>query len=256
MIYQGDQYMNKTAIALPVLLLLAVSLYGQDYGQYGNALIKSIHDNDFQKVKSLIEKGADVNSKDGYGHSALRNAADTGNLNLVKLLLLHGASTKPEANKGMTLLMAFAACGDIHEVDLRRGLGEHINQKDDYYRSAIHYAAANGQSDMVKYLIGKGADANANAAGDLPLVDACIKGDLATVKILLEYGAEINAGGVQGMTALMQASANHRVEIVRLLIQKGADVNKKSVYYSTLSFARKFGDPELVLILINAGAKE
>jgi len=59
-----------------------------------------------------------------------------------------------------------------------------------------------------------------------PLGMAICKGDIATVKKLLEYGASVNEKS-NGMTPLMLAARYNRVDIVNLLVEKGADVKVK-----------------------------
>ena len=58
------------------------------------------------------------------------------------------------------------------------------------------------------------------------LIDAARYGDLETVKLLIENGADINAKDEDGYTVLMHASFNGYLEIVKYLIEKGANVNE------------------------------
>lgn len=82
-----------------------------------------------------------------------------------------------------------------------------------------------------------------------PLCNAVSKGDLATVKKFIEYGADINERS-NDMTPLMIAARYNNVEIVEYLLSKGADVNFKNESGMTAlkcAIASKATDVEAVL---------
>ena len=60
-----------------------------------------------------------------------------------------------------------------------------------------------------------------------PFCISIIKGDLDTVKKLIEFGADVNQKS-NGMTPAMYAAKYNRVEILKLLIEKGANIEKES----------------------------
>eukprot|EP00919_Chromeraceae_sp_WS-2016_P076683 GHVR01181291.1.p1 GENE.GHVR01181291.1~~GHVR01181291.1.p1 ORF type:complete len:116 (+),score=10.79 GHVR01181291.1:256-603(+) len=84
---------------------------------------------------------------------------------------------------------------------------------------------------MVKLLTENGAHVHGygDADGKTPLVRASMRGDLDMVKLLIEKGANIDDISYftheDGATALIFASTHGHVEIVKLLIEEGADVN-------------------------------
>ena len=92
----------------------------------------------------------------------------------------------------------------------------------------------------------------------MALIKASENGDTETVKMLLEKGADVNAKTMDyfGVTALIQASYYGHTEIVKkLLATKGILVNKKDNYGSTaLIKASHEGHPEIVRLLLDAGA--
>jgi ankyrin repeat protein len=70
-----------------------------------------------------------------------------------------------------------------------------------------------------------------------PLCNAIIKGDFETVKKFIEYGSDVNQIS-DGMTPLMLAARYNRVEIVKILLNKGAKLNEKSERgYTALNYA-------------------
>ena len=60
----------------------------------------------------------------------------------------------------------------------------------------------------------------------MELLEAAKKGDFSKVKHLIESGCDVNYEDKDGYTALIFASFNGHLEIVKLLIAKGADINK------------------------------
>lgn len=75
---------------------------------------------------------------------------------------------------------------------------------------------------------------------------AALKGDLQTVKKLVEYGEEVNQTS-NGMTPLMYAAKYNRVDVVKFLISKGAEPNTKSDKgFTALDYAEQTGARDVV----------
>jgi outer membrane protein assembly factor BamB len=91
------------------------------------------------------------------------------------------------------------------------------------------------------------------------LFEAARKGDVATVKALLDKGVDVNAKSDYGLTALGFAADNGHVEVVKLLLERKADVNATDTFYKAtpLSWAlmKQKPQPEVVKMLLTAGAK-
>ena len=102
---------------------------------------------------------------------------------------------------------------------------------------------------------------------DLALVNASSMGDDAKVLMLLNNGANPNASDAvaafatgqkaTGWTALMAASGSGHLRVVRLLIDKGATINQKSIDNETtaLMYASMSGKKDVAEFLIDKGAK-
>ena len=89
----------------------------------------------------------------------------------------------------------------------------------------------------------------------MDLVEETRKGHTETVKLLLDKGADVNMNTDNGDTALIEASDNGHIEIVKLLLDKGADVNAKNVVGNTaLILAAAGGHSRIVSMLLNNGA--
>lgn len=90
-------------------------------------------------------------------------------------------------------------------------------------------AARSGDVKQVQALLAQGANANASDRdGTTALMFAAQQGYTEIVKVLCDRGADLNLRRkLYGITALMLAAANHRVDALELLLAKGADVNAK-----------------------------
>jgi ankyrin repeat protein len=143
-------------------------------------------------IKKLLDAGADVNfivnntprarMRDGTPRivfaTALMRAAFSGDVELVKVLLDHGADTKIISKDSETVLMA--ACGTgfipgyskgrtpaerLQAVKLLIDRGQDVNAADDYGITALMVAANIGDVPIIQYLIDKGADLGAYDLG-------------------------------------------------------------------------------------------
>lgn len=89
----------------------------------------------------------------------------------------------------------------------------------------------------------------------LLLMRAARKGQIATVRALLDGGTDVNAKDEFGQTALMTAVANNHVEVVQLLLNRGAEVNARNNNGETpLILAAREGNLLTVQGLLNKGA--
>ena len=150
-------------------------------------------------VKYLISRGADVNLKDKEGKTALLWAS-SNSLENAKILISNGAKVNDAANDGMTPFLQ-ATLGfssgkvPIEMCELLRKNGANIHaelKKQSALKwTALHYASANGDAALVKYLIKHGANVNkATGEGSSPLFLAKLGGYDDVVKILKNAGAK------------------------------------------------------------------
>ncbi|MBW8039308.1 MAG: ankyrin repeat domain-containing protein [Planctomycetes bacterium] len=95
----------------------------------------------------------------------------------------------------------------------------------------IWTAAATDNLEAIKQHASAGTDLNAKepSGGSTPLMIAALVGQTEAAKLLIEKGANINAGNNEGSTALLIAAFFCRTETVKLLLGKDADVNAKNI---------------------------
>lgn len=199
-----------------------------------SALLKAAERNAVERVKSLLDEGANVNATLPGDGTPLIAAAKEGHLEMARLLFDRGA--KP--NIGVS--------GD---------------------GNALTNAAREGHIDVVVFLLDRGADINAGVPGDgNALIMAAGEGYLNIVSLLLERGADISKVVPGDENAIIKACEQGQLDVVKLLVSKGADVNssvreefgsrQETEFRTPLNMARKNGHTPIVEYLLSVGARK
>jgi ankyrin repeat protein len=182
-----------------------------------------------------------------------------GSTPILRLLIAKGANVKAVDNLKMNGLLAAADANDADAVRLFLDAGLDPNSADILENSALMNAAGRGNLAAVKMLLAKGAKVNAVSAakssGEVkngpinlgkftPLILASTYGPPELVKMLLDAGADVNVKDIRGMTPLMLAVSSDRQNpaIVHMLLARGADLSAKDeLGQSALDSAHKNG---------------
>jgi ankyrin repeat protein len=143
----------------------------------------------------LIAAGANVNTAGEYGETPLTLALANGDVALARQLLKAGADPKVTRWNGETTLMIAAGAGSVEEVKLLIAAGVDVNGAEPRRgQNALMWAAAEGHPDAVDALIQAGAKVDAATRnGFTPLAFAVMKNDPASVRRLIQSGADPNA---------------------------------------------------------------
>jgi ankyrin repeat protein len=191
---------------------------------------------------------------DDSSRQALLAAVRASDKDRVQELLRRGADVNARTEDGTTALMHATAVGDLGLV---RTLLDHkadVNARNKAGATALMWAV--GDRDKVRALLDRGADVNARAgSGRTPLMIAVgSPGAGDVVKLLLDKGADARFGH-QGFTVLMAALEGGDREVVRLLIARGADVKARNrAGWTALHAAALAGDRALAEDLLAHGA--
>ncbi|KAL6900449.1 ankyrin repeat-containing protein [Trichoderma evansii] len=148
-------------------------------------------------------------------------------------LLLHPEEIDAQDSMGRTALAWAAARNDSRAVVTLLRYGADPNIIDVQISGALSNAAAQGHTACVKLLLDSGADP------DPPLPSGIKKGsplnvaarnsnDALLVKVLLDFGADVNQAGVDGKTALFHAAQKDDASLAILLLEYGAEINMSS----------------------------
>lgn len=120
----------------------------------------------------------------------------------------------------------------------------------------LHQAAGAGDLASVKLLISNGANVNEKVDGITPLHIAAERGQKDVVELLIQKGADVNAKGNQNWTPLHLAATSGKQDVVELLISKGVDVNAKDMDGRTpMWWAQVKRRNQIVELLRRNGAK-
>jgi uncharacterized protein len=130
------------------------------------------------------------------------------------------------------------------------------NQTDSQQRTALHYAALNGNGEMVAVLIKAGAELNVtDSLGNTPLHLAAERNQTEAAKLLLASGAKIDPQNRDGVTPLMIAAERGNVDLVRFLLADGASPSLTDYTgRDALAWAEDGQNPAAVAVLKRAEA--
>jgi ankyrin repeat protein len=211
-------------------------------------------------VPLLVEAGADVNLVHGYTGTALYHACHFASLEKVKALVECGADENRAGPEGKTPLMVAADQSQANIVEYLLGRpGIDIEAKAADGQRAIKFACFKKHVGMVKLLVGAGAKVNAQPTdeGSPPLVSAVLGGDLQVVKYLVECGADVTYRCSYGDMPLMLAAREGHIDVVEYLLGRpGVDIEAKNKYGErTIDIACRNDHLNVVKMLIAAGAK-
>ena len=152
---------------------------------------------DAAAVRALLLEGADANTAQGDGMTALHWAAQHGDPELVSVLVAAGAAVNPVTRIGQyTPLHIAARQGHSAVVERLLGSGANIEHKARPSGStALHLAAGAGATDAMRALLDGGADTNARESrwSQTPLIFAAAANRAAAITLLLERGADPSA---------------------------------------------------------------
>lgn len=185
--------------------------------------------NQFAVAQALIEAGADVNAKNGYG------AFTPDDLN--------GVLTSSNHKDPVSLLT-------VHGVDAS-------DMKNGY--TPLHLAEFSvGHKKMIDLLVSKGADVNARAAsGATPLFFAILRDQKDDAQFLISKGADVNTPDAYGDTVLDCALRLQYGSLIQLLLDHGADVNAQDQsMHRPLTYAMGMDDHHWADVLRKRGAHE
>ena len=235
------------------------------------ALLVAARDGQKEAVAALLDGKDDVNQTSDTDHAtALILALINGHYDLAKLLLDRGADPKLATTDGVTPLYAL--------IDVQ--WSPHT-----WYPQPVIANEHVAYLDLATNLLDRGANPNAKIGkklwfrvfandetwieveGGTPFLRAALASDLATMKLLVEHGADSNLASVSGDTPLMAAAGlgwaaywtsnapYSRMDAVKFCLDHGADVNAKDVKgYTALHGAAFRGDNDMVKYFVSLGA--
>lgn len=200
--------------------------------------------NDPQRVRLLVNKGADVNRRDDQGYTPLTSAVRQRYTDMIGVLLDLKADANMANADGMTPLLEAVMRDDVASIKMLLALGADKEAHGPEGLDPLVLSIEEQKYEAAKTLIDAGAKVSV-AAGDqrlTPLMIAAAQSAPAEgsifvpsstrpidiAKALIKQGADLNAKDKDGMTALMVAASHNNAPMVGLLLQSGADAAAKN----------------------------
>jgi ankyrin repeat protein len=172
---------------------------------------------DLKSVTLLLSAHAAINALDSRGYLPLTLACFNGHVNIVKLMIAHGAWVDPPTSRPELTPLNAAITG--------RNLRE---------KKTTRYSREHGR--IIDLLLSAGCDINkTDFLGAAPVWVAATRADVETIRKLIQHDADVNARDKLGGTALMSAVVSDlrsAEDAIRVLLEHGADttpVNKQGL---------------------------
>ena len=209
-------------------------------------------------IHTLVNHGANVNTKNMFNETPLMKANKKGNINVTKELLNAGADHKIIDGYGNTWIH-WAIDGGYRQELIRTMIdhGADVNAMNEHNETAIMTACRTGNVDALELLLSVGANVNAmNKHGETALMTACKNGHVDAIELLLSVGANPNIKNNDGQTWIhLTAIGNCSREVLQVVIAHGGDVNAATNDNITaLMLASRTGNVDTINVLLSAGA--
>jgi ankyrin repeat protein len=259
-------YIKKTMVYLvmnTILLLFFLDSHAQSdkiSNNKTNALFQAIRSGSSEQLRQQLSNGADANdSLNSY--SALMAATLNGSVEQVKILIEHGADVNYHSSDGTTAL--WLAVPDWDKTKLLLDNGADVNHKIDGYGILVKLAAMPGTIKLFHLLIDKGADLKKSASDNYLIYNAASSGDTSILGFLIRSGFNVNDSVSFGDYPINNAEAFRTFATLKMLVDNGADVNVRQWIpfgldafkgFTPLMFAAVSHDKPSFLYLLEHGA--
>jgi len=225
-------------------------------GVHVTALHTAIVKGNIEIMKLLLDHGADVAVLGCEDFTPLREASRRGRLDMMILLLERHADVNTQDMYGWTPLTAASVEGDLEVVQVLLHHGAAVDFCDSDGWAALNSASRHGHLDITRLLLqnGAGVDSRTNG-GWTPLATASRRGHLDVVRLLLQHGAGVDTRNNDGWTPLAIAAQDGHLDVIRLLLQHGSGVDvRNNDGWTPLAIASQDGHLDVIRLLLQSGA--
>ena len=191
-----------------------------------NALFKAAESGNLILLRTLLSLGVEFKHRDNFGEVPLMVALRCGNRSVAEYLLEITDDPATVIDNDGSSLLHKAAWGNLPELAklLLNEYGMDIDIKDHAGRTALHVAAYQGNTRILKYLLEHAANVNAvDNEGKTPVFSGAYDGNLKTVKLLCEYGANLLLKDNDNQTVLEYAISRKEFETAKFLNNKSGN---------------------------------
>ena len=232
---------------------------------------------DVETAELLIRAGAEVDAANDLGAVPLWIASLNGSASMVQTLLEAGADPNAALLSGEAPIMTAARTGNPGVVERLLAAGADPNVTATRGQTALMWAVSQQHSDVVGVLLEYGADIHARSAtwsqvmavsphsnpanqqavphgGNTALTFAARVGDLASARMLVNAGANVNDTDERGVSVMVLAAHSGFRDLVEFMLDEGADPNAAEAGFSALHVTIMRRDEDLGRLLLANGA--
>jgi ankyrin repeat protein len=232
---------------------------------------------DLATADLLIRAGAKVNAANDLGVTPLWTASQNGSEAMVRRLLEAGANPNAPLLAGETPVMVAARSGKAAVVEQLIAKGANVNARGARGQTALMWAVSQQHPDVVKVLLAHRADLHARSeswsqvmaitphghldynrsiphGSDTALMFAARVGDLASAKLLVAAGANVNDADAWGVSATTLAAHAGHADVLEFLLSKAANPSAAEAGFSALHVAIMRRDEKMIGDLLTHGA--
>jgi uncharacterized protein len=271
-----DAAKNADSATLRALLLKKADVNAAE-ADGTTALHWASYRNDVESADLLIRAGASVNATTDLGVTPLWSACLNGSEAMVRRLLDAGANPNAALLRGETPLMVASRSGNPAVVEHLIARGANLDAHAARGQTALMWAVAQKHPEVVAVMLAHGADVHARSntwsqvmavpphgyldynrsvpfGGETALMFAARVGDLASAKLLVAAGANVNDRDAWGVGAVTLAAHAGYPELVEFLLEHRADPNAAEAGFTALHAAIMRRDERMVTVLLTHGA--
>ena len=244
----------------PRFLLLAISLFMFSGISGQSKLFDAIRSGSSDAVNKALANGANANDS-LMGYSALMFATLDGTAEQMSVLISHGANVNYQNEDSITAL--WLALPDIGKMTILLNQGADVNHKVGGYGILTKLAMTPGTINAFKFLMARGADPLQSCRDNLLLYIAAGTGDTTLLGFLLSLGLKVDDTTNFGEVPLNGALAFRTTATVKMLVDHGANVNFQNLHepnlpaligFTPLMNAAIVNDKESCFYLLDHGA--
>lgn len=222
-----------------------------------NLFFQALESNDLEEVQVLVEQGVDVNTE-SEGRVPLRYALKSDTIQMLQLLLMHGARPFIEDQEELPLLLDAIYQNKLEVIMLLLDYG--IDPNKPSLTGHIPLGCATDcapNAAVVKALLDYGANPNQydSARRSFPFIEAARYLDVQVLREFLQHGADPLVRDERGVTALMAAAVSRGKRLLQFLLELKIPVNVQNNSGDTaLHSAAYRGNKEALETLLQAHA--
>jgi len=247
---------GKLRIITGVLLIVIIACSEQKEYSF-NTLSIAVNENNIEAVKENVIAGVNINTVDSNGNTILYTAVENNNKQMVEMLLTKGIDPNISNEEFSALDLARKnKLDEIIGLIQKFQYNDWLKQDNRFSEEAFEYAVDNDNVKIITDFIANKRDPNAPfiSKGLAPIIHAIFIDSYQVIFYLLDHGANPDIT-FDTRPAIATAALFNQYDVVKKLIEKGADVNfADGPFFTALMLASEEGNTEVVKLLLENGA--